>query len=180
MRFGFVTTSHQTTLNMNHTDFIVHLASLYRPNVYVELGLYQGETIGKVVNYCQTAIGVDIVNVSLHPPCIFKQMSTDQFFQELDHPVDMFFIDADHRYESVSKDFWNATQHLSPEGIIILHDTDPIEDALLDDGYCSNSYKIVRDIEASPQFNIITFPVAEAGVSVVTRKNSTRCFRRGL
>lgn len=37
-------------------------------------------------------------------------------------PYDIIFIDADHQYENVKKDFLNYSKHLSPNGFIIMHD----------------------------------------------------------
>ena len=33
---------------MHHSDFIANITKIYTPKVYVELGLYQGETLSNV------------------------------------------------------------------------------------------------------------------------------------
>ena len=38
---------------MHHSDFIAILASVYKPNLYVELGLYEGETLSKVLPHAK-------------------------------------------------------------------------------------------------------------------------------
>ena len=169
---------------MHHSEFIETLAAIYKPNYYLELGLYQGETIQKVAKHVQTlAVGVDTHLVSITDPKIkIYQCTTDRFFETNTYSresYDMIFIDADHRFESVQEDFRNSLYHLAYNGIIILHDTDPENDYLFNPGYCGDCYKIVPFIEQNyPALNIVTLPIAEAGLSIVTRKNSTRTQRR--
>ena len=43
-----------------HVDFIVHLASVLRPDVYVELGIYECETFNRVSKFSRKSFGVDI------------------------------------------------------------------------------------------------------------------------
>jgi predicted O-methyltransferase YrrM len=104
---------------------------------------------------------------------------TDDFFLHFKDKVDMIFIDADHSYESAKKDLLNSLNILSESGIILIHDTDPEDNRLFSHGYCGDSYKIVSFIEDSMHdLNVVTIPIAEAGISVISRKKSTRTFLR--
>ena len=86
--------------------------------------------------------------------------------------VDIIFIDADHNYTSVVKDFENSLKILNKLGIIFLHDTDPMIKKYVDPGYCGDSYKIIDYITNNhPELNIITLPVTIAGLSIVMREN---------
>lgn len=165
---------------IHHSDFVAILAHIYQPKVYLELGLYDGETFQKVrratFDFGSRCIGVDIKK----PPIdgeIYTQ-TTDEFFKSYDEKVDMIFIDADHRYESVVKDLENSLKILNKTGCIVLHDTDPDNDSLFDPSRCGDSYRIVNDIEQNTNLNITTFPISEAGLSIVTWKNSTRTHTR--
>ena len=162
---------------MHHSNFVAILAHIYRPNTYLELGLYEGETWQKVKPYCKQMVGVDIVDRNIEGGKIFIQ-NTDTFFEHFKEKVDMVFIDADHRLESVLKDFQNSLNLLNEGGCIILHDTDPESDFLFDPGYCGDSYKIVDILERSEDLNITTFPISEAGLSIITKKKDTRTSRR--
>lgn len=165
---------------MHHSTFISHIASIYNPTTYVELGLYEGETITKVQPFAKKLYGIDtkpnnhldslkrFSNIEVH----YK--TTDTFFEEFTETIDMAFIDADHCYESAQRDFDNVLRRLAPGGVILLHDTDPEEDRLIHPGYCGDSYKIVSILEKRDDVNIITIPIQEAGLSIVTEKNSTR------
>lgn len=169
---------------MHHSAFIANLAKIYKPNVYVELGLYQGETLRKIIPYAKKIIGVDLKsNISLealkeYPNIELHYTTTDNFFENYNEHIDMAFIDADHKYESAMKDFENVLSRLNPGGIIILHDTDPEYDYLIHPGYCGDSYKLVQNFENRNDINIITIPIQEAGLSIVTKKNNTRTILR--
>ncbi len=162
---------------IHHSDIIANLARVYRPKVYVELGLYVGETWHKVIPYAEKSFGVDIVDRSIRGGEIHIQ-TTDEFFQHFDQEINMAFIDADHCFESVLKDLKNVSKLLHPQGVIILHDTDPENDRLFDKGYCGDAYKIVELLQGSEEYNSITMPVAEAGLTIVTKKNNTRVYSR--
>lgn len=162
---------------MHHSDFIENIAKIYKPEIYVELGLYEGETWNKVRPHSKKSFGVDIIDRGL-PGTIFIQ-STDQFFLHFKEKADMIFIDADHSYESAKRDFLNSLNILSDSGIILMHDTDPNDNKLFSSGYCGDSYKIVDLIENNMKdINILTLPIAEAGLSIISRKNSSRTFLR--
>jgi SAM-dependent methyltransferase len=171
---------------MHHSDIIGILASIYRPNVYVELGLYEGETLRKVQPYAQELHGVDIKpNFHLEslkqlPNTHIHYCTTDEFHENFTSKIDMAFIDADHCVESAERDFDSILRRLNPGGVILLHDTDPNSDHLIHPGYCGDSYKIVPMLENNPDVNIVTLPAAEAGLSIVTKKNGTRTLLRQL
>ena len=154
------------------------LASIYRPKTYIELGLHDGETFNKVKNYCGRAIGVDIRKVHLDGE--IHNCTTDEFFDQVivNEKADMIFIDADHKYDSVIKDFENSLKVLNQGGCILLHDTDPESDHLFDPGYCGDSYRMVDYLESRGDINVVTIPCTEAGLSIVTRKDETRTQRR--
>jgi len=171
---------------MHHSDFIATLASIYKPKVYVELGLYTGETISKTQPYFQKGYGIDMnPNDSLEQlkKCSNLEIiytTTNHFFESFQEGIDMAFIDADHCYESVLVDFENVFKRLNPGGIILLHDTDPESNHLMNPGYCGDSYKIVHYLENHFEINCTTLPLTEAGLTIVTRKSDTRTFRRTI
>lgn len=172
-------------MNLHHSNFIAILASIYKPKVYVELGLYEGETLLQVQPYIETGYGIDMKpNDSLEKLKKYSNLQiiyskTNEFFENFKEGIDMAFIDADHCYESALNDFLNVHKLLNPGGIIILHDTDPESNHLIHPGYCGDSYKMVKYLENRPDINCSTFPLTEAGLTIVTKKNDTRTLRRG-
>lgn len=161
---------------MRHPEVISFLAEVYKPKTYLELGLYKGETFNIMQGRCSRTVGVDINPTPLGGE--IYMMTTDKFFEAFTDPVDMVFIDADHSYESVKKDFENSLNLLNDGGVIVLHDTDPEQDFLFHSGYCGDCYKIVQDIEAREDVNVVTLPVHAEGLCIITKKNDTRVLRR--
>ena len=103
----------------------------------------------------------------------FYQMTTDEFFSTNKDKFDTIFIDADHKYESVSTDLKNSLTILNPFGTIFLHDTDPIDISYHDFGYCGNAYRIIDDLHALG-LDAVTFPIAVEGITIVRRKEDRR------
>ena len=171
---------------MHHSTFIAIIASIVKPNVYVELGLYEGETISKVLPHVNKCFGIDMkTNTTLQnlENCHKNKLTinyckTDDFFLNFNQKIDMAFIDADHCFESAIKDFENVLKLLNDNGIIFMHDTDPINNNYIDPGFCGDSYKLVPLLEKRKDINIITLPMTEAGLSLIMKKNSSRTFLR--
>ena len=142
-----------------HTTFIVILAQRMRPAVYLELGLRDGTTFNRVAPLCKQAIGVDIVRQGEYNG-IFFEMTTAEFFQkEIEKlpPTELAFIDADHSFDSVRKDFIGVYSYMAKGGIILLHDTFPENDSYKRPGLCDDCYKM-RDWLKNNGYNSITLP----------------------
>jgi len=55
--------------------------------------------------------------------CLFYDMNSGDYFNKLtDEIFDCIFIDADHSYEGVKKDYDNALKHIKDGGYLIFHD----------------------------------------------------------
>jgi hypothetical protein len=128
----------------------------------------------------ERAIAIDINPFApAHPGNVeFFQMESEAFAitwkKRKDPTIDFLFIDADHRCESVLKDF----NLLSPfvllhTGLIFLHDTYPIKEELLDDGRCSTAWKAAREITDYADFEIVTLPGPWAGLSIIRKTNGS-------
>lgn len=165
-------------LDLNKTTHFSELISLIvkltNCQSYLELGVDKLDTISVLKHVVKKCVGVDILNVNIDG-VDFYNMTTDDFFKVNNDNFDVIFIDADHKFESVKKDLENSLKILNEFGIIILHDTDPIHEKLVENIYCSDSYKIVTYIYSEhPELNIITFPINETGLSFVMRRKDKR------
>lgn len=159
----------------NHSHFIAELVKQINCQTYLELGIYDGITLSLVQPFVPRIISVDIKDVRRHRVGEFHLETTDSFFEHFDEKVDVVFIDADHSFESVKKDFENSIKILNEFGMIILHDTDPIEPMYLDPGYCGDSYKMDEWLrENHKDFDVMTLPLTQAGLTLVKRKNDKR------
>jgi hypothetical protein len=159
----------------NHSDLVAEVVKQLNCSTYLELGVYDGATLSKVNGFVDRLISVDIKDLRKQKIGEFHLMTTDTFFETFTDKVDVVFIDADHNFESVKKDFKNSINLLNPLGMIILHDTDPIEEKYLDFGYCGDSYKMNSWIRKNyPELDVMTLPITEAGLTLVKRRDDNR------
>ena len=104
---------------MDHIQLLNYLISRFRLQSYLEIGC--------ATNYCferiQAAekVGVDPESGGTH------RCTSDDFFQRLSQSkkFDLVFIDGLHECKQVDRDIQNSLDHLSPQGIIVLHDCNP-------------------------------------------------------
>lgn len=161
---------------MHHSDLIYHLFGLCGFHSYLELGVYDGLTLNKIYSLSSKTTGVDIVDIRPNKISSFYLGKTDDFFIQNKETYDMIFIDGDHSFEQVKKDFENSMSILNKHGIIILHDTDPVSIEYLDPGYCGDSYKMLPylNTQSKYQLDVITLPINEAGLTIIKRHNERR------
>ena len=144
---------------------------------YLELGVADGKNIHMIRDYVEYCVGVDVKDICLDKDKIFYNlMSTDEFFEKnIFGNFDIIFIDANHDWIYVRRDFENSLKILNEFGLIILHDTDPIHNIMLQKDYCSDSYHINDYIYANHKdLDVITLPVCDMGLTLVKRKKDTR------
>ena len=166
---------HNTSIR--HTDVIVQIVKLMGCNKYLELGIWNGSNITKVSEVCGYCVGVDIKDERQYYNYVFKLNTTNNFFSENNETFDIIFIDADHNFESVKKDFESSIKILNKFGIILIHDTDPINEEYYQPCFCGDSYKITEWIEKNYlNLNVLTLPITEAGLTIVNRKTDRRVF----
>lgn len=109
------------------TDVINYFIKQRNYKTYLEIGVREGDNFVNVV--CTEKIGVDPsfkkMRESVKPYCVCT--TSDIFFKNIDkdQKFDIIFIDADHTYEQVVKDINNSMNHLSANGVIIMHDVWP-------------------------------------------------------
>lgn len=108
------------------------------------------------------------------------------FFVRQDIKIDFLFIDGDHSYEGVKKDFELYSTILNDNGVIIIHDTDSLyeetlivsEDAKKDHHRFDGPVKFIKELEKNPNYNLInlfnfrilsTKPTS-SGLTIINRK----------
>jgi len=167
--------AHLSNPKIRHTELIVQVVKLMNCQKYLELGVWYGSNITKVKEVCNYSIGVDMTDQRKYKNYDFIISSTDDFFKNNTETFDIIFIDADHNFESVKKDFVNSLEILNEYGIIFLHDTDPLDEYWAQMNFCGDSYKMLDWInETYPELNIFTLPITEAGLTMVNRKGDRR------
>ena len=149
-------------MNPHHKNVILSIIrnSDFSKKTYLELGVATGKTFEAIVPHVKRGIGVDVRDLRSKKIGEFYKMTTDNFFIKFKDKVDVVFIDADHKYESVIKDFKNSLKILNTGGIIFLHDTDPISKKFLAPRLCNDAYKIVKYINKThPALDVLTLPI---------------------
>lgn len=152
-----------------HEDFIVHLASIIQPKVYVELGLWQCAVFNRIIPYAEQLIGVDISPeagnyIQPSPKTRFVNATTQEFARSLEtNPmkIDMIFIDADHSQEAVLQDFRAFFPFIAPHGLILLHDTHPHNEEMMHPELCCTAYLAIAELmKDTGSYELMTIPVS--------------------
>lgn len=153
-----------------HEKLIPMLVDAIGARTYLELGTGNGETILKVSDSIRR-IGVDSrVKLDLTFPSRFIDCTVSAFIY--DHaadlgPFDACFIDADHAAASVAEDFNGIWPHISPEGLVFLHDGNPEMEADTVPGYCGNAWAAIKEI--TRRHEAVTLPF-HPGLTIVRKR----------
>lgn len=109
----------------NVAQVINWLVNEFDYNSYLEVGIWRGKTFKRV--QCLHKSWVDPT-----PPEYVEGdgylVTSDEFFKSHTGKYDVIFIDGLHHSEQVERDITNSLDHLSDNGIIILHDCNPQEE----------------------------------------------------
>jgi hypothetical protein len=122
-------------------------------------------------------------------PRIIKSTSEEayyNFFIRQDIKIDLLFIDGDHSYKGVKKDFELYSQILSENGVIIIHDTDSSyeetlivsEDTKKDHYRFDGPSKFIKELQENPSWNLINLhnfrilvnKPSSSGITIINRK----------
>ena len=152
-----------------HEDFIVHLASIVRPRVYIELGIYHCALFNRIIPYAEELIGVDInpdagQYMQISHKTRFIHATTQEFIKQLEAEslmIDMLFIDADHDHEAVLKDFRTYLPFVAPHGLILMHDVHPGNEGLIQPAWCGTAYLAAEELSRhTEEYEMMTIPVS--------------------
>lgn len=108
-------TSYKGTLR---TDIIQFLIKRYGYKSYLEIGVKGNENFKRII--CDVKDGVDPAGHCNYP------ITSDEFFNQNKKKYDIIFIDGLHLHQQVSKDIKNSLRVLNSNGIIVMHDCNPI------------------------------------------------------
>ena len=161
-----------------HVQFIDFLAKTVKPEVYLEIGIYEGETFNKVV--APRKIAVDIRQESLDYVGISEEVikihgdsrALSAFLSESNTKVDLAFIDADHKAESLIQDFMNIKSFMSVRGMVLFHDTYPGNFEFSSPKYCGDGFLAIPTLGSEiPDWNFVTIPV-HPGLTLASRTDA--------
>lgn len=123
---------------MNRIEVIEKLLKATHATTYLEIGVRYGTIFLPLKVKRKIAVdphfAIPLARRLLHPFNLFQakyyaETSDDFFARHSDlfatEKIDVAFIDGLHTYEQSLKDVENCLKHLSPRGVIIMHDCNP-------------------------------------------------------
>jgi hypothetical protein len=160
-----------------HAPIIAAVADAYsrfRPVVYVEIGVDRGHTMRTVSRNAVECHAVDVtfehVNGPLGPNVHRWEMTSDEFFGRgldgMSRPADVVFVDGDHSREAVTRDIAGALSILAEDGVVIVHDTFPLERRWAK-SHCGYGCRAVEALDGSLAVRCATLPIFP-GLSFIT------------
>jgi len=105
-----------------------------------------------------------------HIPVIMPSLDFIEIFD--DTPI-IVFLDGNHDYDVVRKEFYFFYEKLNPGGVIFMHDTMPSSENHISHGACSDVYKLRQELEKKSNIDIVTWPykIVGHGLSMVLKKH---------
>jgi|694.fasta_scaffold17068_19 hypothetical protein len=102
---------------------------------YLELGVFDNQNFNAI--QCRNKFSVDINGEAMYTG------TTDQYFEQLepDTKFDIIFIDANHDYDCVVRDFNNSIDHATKW--IVIHDMIPPSKKFTQSKFCSDSFRLL-------------------------------------
>ena len=144
---------------------IIETVDPLKTGVYIEYGVRDAKILNYISQYVKMAYGVDINSTNpVRDNVLFTQCKTD-FFSQVFLPnikYNFAFIDADHKFESVFKDFQYIFKYITKGGYIFLHDTYPCNEFYLNVNGCADCYRTPIEIKkhyTQHELEILTLPL---------------------
>lgn len=166
---------------------MIELVKLYHPKTYVEIGVAEGYTFNQIIMRpeIELAVAVDIKPMPNVPADGYKtkdvhlfEMSSQEFAKVWKDPIDMLFIDGDHNKETVEHDFFEIGKFVrTGTGLILLHDTHPMTEELLQPQFCHNAWEFADRLWGDNTdwvnaYEVVTLPGPWAGLSIVRKRGN--------
>ncbi|MBO0799178.1 MAG: DUF563 domain-containing protein, partial [Blastocatellia bacterium] len=114
---------------------LVDLHAILLPRAYLEIGLEKGHTLS--LARCPTIAIDPEFAVEYWPSDVLDihmfEMTSDAFFgthnpsEILQLPIDLAFLNGEHLFECVLRDFMNTEKHCHPNSFVVLHNCIPLD-----------------------------------------------------
>jgi len=132
------------------------------PNIdrmsYLELGTAAGKTFNAVRSSEKVGVDKAYRPEAMTGAAFHFMVTTDEFFRTLPPSAkyEVIFIDADHSYDGVRKDYNHAMQHLRPGGLLLIHDMNPPDEEHTKPELCGDGWKFLIQLRGcDPQIVIL-------------------------
>jgi len=168
--------SHYLETSKWHLDFIAHLVRVLKPQKYLEIGIYRAGLINRLIPLIPeiTAVDVDPDSgkfIDSSNNVKFVNLDSQKFWKTSpDSYYDLIFIDGNHSREAVLVDFQGALRSIKAEGIILLHDTYPVDKEATNPARCDTGYLAIEMLgHKTNEFEMMTIPV-HPGLTLVRKR----------
>ena len=160
-----------------HLDFIVQLVRVLKPQKYLEIGIYRAGLINRLIPLIPeiTAVDVDPESgkfIESSNNVEFVNLNSQEFWKT--NPVndyDLIFIDGNHSREVVLDDFHGALRSIKAEGVILFHDTYPLDKEATNPARCDTGYLAIEMLShQTNEFEMMTIPV-HPGLTLVRKRS---------
>lgn len=151
-----------------HAAIVFNIIKNISPDLVLEIGIRSGVSSKFLMQGMAESSfegeyhGCDInENIVRHEICkntTFHIMKSDDLAKIWNKPIDVLFIDGDHSYEQVKKDYENFIKYVNINGFIFFHDTYPPTEEYKKPSRCGTAYKILEDLRRDGRVESITFP----------------------
>ena len=137
----------------------------YEYQSYLELGIAGAHTWHQIA--CPYKTGVDtnprVLEYTGESPGIIHTLTTDEFFAKKEaeqdsESYDVVFIDAFHERDQVRRDFFNSLKSLSSDGIIVLHDINPLHEDHTSPANAGDVYEFWMDLVDHANVHVFVGP----------------------
>jgi len=151
-----------------------------KPIRYLEIGLGDGRNFNNAP--IKEKVCISPKGCVKNPDRMYHGNSDDIFESLGEDPFDLIFIDGFHNYKQVVKDLNNSLEYLKPNGVILIHDVNPLDKPDFVSGdkqkggkpWCGDVWKIIPHIKYKRTdldfVNIEEFP----GLTVVWKRKNKR------
>jgi len=176
---------------MNRYDIINELIKKYNYKTYLEIGVRNPDECFNLIN-CETKHSID-PGYENDENQVDYPYTSDNFFRLLEnkelnlpttHKWDIIFIDGLHISNQVEKDILNSLNHLSENGVIVLHDCNPPnlwmarEDYIIDGiahGWNGTVWKSIYKLRATRPDLFVCTVDTDYGIGIVKRGKQECC-----
>jgi hypothetical protein len=143
---------------MNRTQIINSIIKRMKARTYLEIGVQRGKNFYQIEAPAKIAVDpefkIGLTRRLKNLPQVFNnrffEKTSDTFFEKdasevfKTHQLDVALIDGLHTYEQSLKDFENCLKYLSPNGVILFHDCNPLSKEAAEPAAKSPEDKLAR------------------------------------
>ena len=151
-----------------------HLVGMDESEVYLEIGVDKGKSLAFARYYSGGFIyGIDITDTLQHENAFIKGKDivylvdgSDIVAKTWDKPITLMFIDGEHTYEGVKRDWDNFSQFVRPGGTVFFHDCDSTSPGVV------QLFDEIRDDPKWHNFILYKTPIANTSMASCEKKDA--------